>query len=482
MAAPKEVRFETARSPLNPLSFKGLWRDDSDEDKDEEAPAPAAAAPTSFVARKRSSLLSAAQKARKLLTRRKTAGDAPDADEATPLQRRARGTLTRAKSLYVGGVARSDAIFPPLRRARSFEMAVEDDTTSHPHEVRAASAPLSVDSASEDRSNVRSAGYALASIVALSCGFYTLGMGWAFHDALYFTVVTLTTVGYGDLAPTSRPERVFAIVLFFLGAGVVGAVTAAAFEVLLHSAKLDAADAAHAEKHDLRRLRTTTRTRLRRALLVVVAWSVGGAFVFRALEDDAVDFLDAFYWSGVTLTTVGYGDVVPTTTRGKIFATFYALGGTLVCVRALGAIAAVPLEAHRIEMEAAVLTQYGDELTHVEFLDLTRGDLVKKLNVEDDGKCSKATFAVAMLVKLGKIDEDDVAECVAAFNRLDRTQSGYLGREDVAELDGRPALERSRTFESDEDEPPPQARTLHHTASRLRGDTLLTPSSKGASR
>lgn len=35
----------------------------------------------------------------------------------------------------------------------------------------------------------------------------------------------------------------------------------------------------------------------------------------------------AFYWAAVTICTVGYGDVVPTSNEGKIFTIFYAVIG-----------------------------------------------------------------------------------------------------------------------------------------------------------
>ena len=37
--------------------------------------------------------------------------------------------------------------------------------------------------------------------IASGTGFYTLVEGLRLVDALYFSVVTLTTVGYGDFAP-----------------------------------------------------------------------------------------------------------------------------------------------------------------------------------------------------------------------------------------------------------------------------------------
>ena len=39
-------------------------------------------------------------------------------------------------------------------------------------------------------------------------------------QALYFTVVTLTTIGYGDLAPTSSGTQIFRIVFILIGLGV----------------------------------------------------------------------------------------------------------------------------------------------------------------------------------------------------------------------------------------------------------------------
>jgi voltage-gated potassium channel len=54
--------------------------------------------------------------------------------------------------------------------------------------------------------------------------FYALNEGWGVLDALYFSVVTLTTIGYGDLHPTSDVGKVFTIVYSLTGIGILGAV------------------------------------------------------------------------------------------------------------------------------------------------------------------------------------------------------------------------------------------------------------------
>ena len=70
-------------------------------------------------------------------------------------------------------------------------------------------------------------------LIALATVFYWIVEGWTLLDAVYFSVVTIATVGYGDLAPQTALGKVFTIFYIFAGIGIfVAAVTALAQAVL----------------------------------------------------------------------------------------------------------------------------------------------------------------------------------------------------------------------------------------------------------
>ncbi|KPK13067.1 MAG: hypothetical protein AMJ56_03635 [Anaerolineae bacterium SG8_19] len=53
--------------------------------------------------------------------------------------------------------------------------------------------------------------------------FFSQIEGWDILDALYFSVVTLSTVGYGDFAPETSAGKVFAVVYMLIGLGLLTA-------------------------------------------------------------------------------------------------------------------------------------------------------------------------------------------------------------------------------------------------------------------
>ena len=58
-------------------------------------------------------------------------------------------------------------------------------------------------------------------VIAVGTWFYARQEGWSVVDSLYFTVMTLTTVGYGDLSATTTATRLFTVFLVLIGIGIL---------------------------------------------------------------------------------------------------------------------------------------------------------------------------------------------------------------------------------------------------------------------
>jgi hypothetical protein len=58
-------------------------------------------------------------------------------------------------------------------------------------------------------------------IVAVGTVAYSLLEHWSVVDAFYFSVVTLATVGYGDLHPTTAASKLFTAAYIIVGIGIL---------------------------------------------------------------------------------------------------------------------------------------------------------------------------------------------------------------------------------------------------------------------
>ncbi len=69
-------------------------------------------------------------------------------------------------------------------------------------------------------------GVIVALVLVGAAGLWYFEEDRPFHDALWWSIVTVTTVGFGDISPVSLGGRAIGVVLMFFGIGVLGMFTA----------------------------------------------------------------------------------------------------------------------------------------------------------------------------------------------------------------------------------------------------------------
>jgi hypothetical protein len=67
----------------------------------------------------------------------------------------------------------------------------------------------------------RAIAFLLAAAIVLGTVFYHIVEGWAWIDALYFSVMALTTVGDANLAPVTAVAKIFTIAFSLSGIGLM---------------------------------------------------------------------------------------------------------------------------------------------------------------------------------------------------------------------------------------------------------------------
>jgi voltage-gated potassium channel len=195
---------------------------------------------------------------------------------------------------------------------------------------------------------------------------------------------------------------------------------------------------------------------LRRALANSIVIIAVGCIGFCLIE--GFSLVDSWYFTTVFLTTVGYGDIRPVTKGGKLFATVYILVAGTILLNNMSQISEIPLELRRKRLELAVLTQFGDQLDDSALRELATGPVIQRLRLtgtRTDGldECTREMFSLAMLVRMGKVSEEEIRQAFAAFRRLDVNDEGVLNSKSI--IAGMIQKSRSQALSAQRGIPPP---------------------------
>lgn len=173
---------------------------------------------------------------------------------------------------------------------------------------------------------------------AIGTAFYANVEGWDIPTCIYFQMVTVSTVGYGDLSPVSDGSRLFTVFWILIGIMVVFSQLARAvdfitqplihamrrlFEAIFPQKVIDIDGDGGADFKVPRNAILHYPMELLPGFLLGLSTQLAAAAVFSKVE--GWPFGTAMYHCMVTATTVGYGDTSITTAQGRAVATVHIL-------------------------------------------------------------------------------------------------------------------------------------------------------------
>ncbi|CAI0378814.1 unnamed protein product [Linum tenue] len=235
-------------------------------------------------------------------------------------------------------------------------------------------------------------------------------------DALYFCVVTMTTVGYGDLVPNSAATKLLACLFVFSGMALVGLIVSKAADYLVEKQEILLVKAMHLRDKtgptEILKEATTKKT----AGIIGVLMVAGTVFLCQVMK---LGFIDAFYCVCSTVTTLGYGDKSFSTSGGRLFAVVWIMVSTIGLAQLFLYVAEVFTESRQRALVNWVLTRK-----------MTTGDL-EAADIDCDGHVGCAEFVLYKLKEMGKITQEDIMLVTEEFEGLDVDQSGSITASDL---------------------------------------------------
>lgn len=242
-------------------------------------------------------------------------------------------------------------------------------------------------------------------------------------DALYFCIVTMTSVGYGDLVPNSDTTKLLASAFVFIGVAIIALFLSKAADYLVEKQEVLFYKALHmnmkcSEAKILRGIEANkAKYKLYTAgLLLVTTIVVGTVFLW---EIEKLSLVDSFYCVCATITTLGYGDRSFSTEVGRTFAVFWIITSTIILALFFMYLAEFYTERRQKMLAKWVLTR------RMTIMDLEAADL------DNDRQVGPAEFVVYKLKELGKISQEDISSFLEEFDKLDVDQSGTLSPYDL---------------------------------------------------
>lgn len=273
-------------------------------------------------------------------------------------------------------------------------------------------------------------------------------------DQAFLMCQIITTVGYGDLPPPKTNLAFLFYAFYVLSALLIVAQAAGTFASGVAEQHSDAPDCLSAFLHNY--MGASARfSAFVKAFLHWSAFCILWAVFFVVYPGEGIPPGEALYMGVITLTTVGFGDYVPESEGGKIFASVFMLLGTgafTMMIGKFGVWSYFLFHSMSVDkLDTAALSKItetkqfkgvaSDRAKMIEqLLKDFKFDKYKEVSNVYAEKISRNDFLMFMMMDMALVDVDMIDTLSSHFDELDITGEGYIDKED---------LERARVGESD---------------------------------
>ena len=288
--------------------------------------------------------------------------------------------------------------------------------------------------------------------------FSFLEKDWTGVDAAYFLMATMSTVGYGDLSPSSDGSRAFTLLMIFVGivfifsacatliSDITDPITRKGRQFLERMMPQVAVDLDGDGDTDYMKPRPAPiyyAKNLFPSFMLTITLQLCSAAVFCAVIPEWT-FSDAFYHCLVTATTVGYGDVPNSTQAGRLVSCFHIL--LSVCM--LGELISTFDDLKQRRQATLDRIANLERKLDVELFEqlMERAVQMRPLVVRDGKGLTELEFVLAMLVELNVVQWEQVKPFIKRFRYLDVDGDARLGRRDLEIMEGKTEAELKAMF------------------------------------
>lgn len=281
--------------------------------------------------------------------------------------------------------------------------------------------------------------------------------GYGPVDSMYSLAQIITTVGYGDIVPKTNYQKIITAIIVLSSTLLMAGVVSHMIDVILDAQADAVVESLRSKEEEIKSSKQTPRSqhksanhrkklaaasRLGKLKLqavihagVFVSFIVAGTLFFGFFEscgcpEDNLgchpdpnkceesggierDFVDTFYMAVVTITTVGYGDVVPQTLIGRLVSALYMLFGVGSTLNLVGTVTDLLKEAFEV----------GERLK------VTKESFMA-MDMNGDGNLDRHEFLRLQLTMLGLAQEEELNSIDLQFDLIDSSGDGFISREE----------------------------------------------------